>query len=249
MRFRLPEVHDIAVDVDGRTFDGAWSIVLGQLVVYYNGHSSGVENPQYGHDEIARGMLLELIREHYVPLEAIAADLPPMIREAAHVYINNLDGEDSAEVLVAAFGDAEPGSPAHRRLSWLCVNAITPIVPYWKLMCDSDGPEQTLGTLRRWLDDPATPVDWEAACRPEVALRDGEVVGDCDACRLEPTADAVAAAAGYLRSADASLAVAALDDASCAWSEGCHPEENSGRFESWLVLSVLPQAFAGQSSG
>jgi hypothetical protein len=247
--FQLPDVHDIAIDVVGRTFDGSWSIVLGEMVVYYNGHTSGVENPEENHDEIARGLLRELVREHYVPLEAIAADLPAAIREAAHLYINNLDDEDSSEILVDAFGDAEPGSAAHRQLSWLCVNALTPIVPFWKLMCDSDGPEQTLAALRRWLDDPATPVDWSAAGRPEVALRDGEVVADCDACRLEPTAAAVAATATYLQSADASLAVAALDDACCAWSEGCHPEEKSQRFETWLVLNVLPKAFAGAANG
>jgi hypothetical protein len=249
MSFRLPDVHDIAVVVDGRTFEGSWSIVLGQLVVYYNGHASGVENPHEAHDEVAREVLRELVREHYVPLEAIAADLPAVIREAAYVYVNNLDEEDSAAGLVAAFGDTEPGSTTHRQLSRLCVNALTPIVPFWKLMCDTNGPEQTLDNLRSWLEDPAMPVDWEAACRPEVALRDGEVVGDCDACRLEPIATAVAATAEYLQFADAPAAVAALDHASFAWSEGCHLEENLQRFERWLALDVLPSASVCGSSG
>jgi hypothetical protein len=116
------------------------------------------------------------------------------------------------------------------------------IVPAWKHMCDGNAPEETLNDLRKWLRDPMHAVDWATVITPAVGRRDGVPVGDCDACRLIPTADAVASTARYLQSADPADATAALLSASSAYDEGCHSDDAPDRFEKWPVFDVLQAA-------
>lgn len=239
MEFALPTIHDIAIDIDGRRFEGSWYVTMNDMIVNYNGHTASTAERATSANEIALDMLGDLVRDHYVDLKSIPSHLPPAVRQAAHYYLNSLDDDQTVNELVASFGQSTVASQVHRQLSWLCVNALGMIVPFWKLMCDNDAPEQTFRGLRQWLDDPSHPVDWSTARRPSVAMRDGVKVSDCDSCRLEPTADAVAQTADYLQTADASSVVAALLFAAGAYDEGCHSPDTPDRFEKWLVFGAL----------
>ncbi|QDU37203.1 hypothetical protein Mal4_15120 [Maioricimonas rarisocia] len=244
MEFSLPEIHEISVDVDGRQFDGSWYVVLQDMIVNYNGFTASTNGCPSNADEVAKGMLRQLVAAHYVRPESIPAGLPPSVREAAHRYINESLEESQAASFVASFGKAERGALLHRQLSWMCVNALAMIVPAWKYMCDGNAAEETYLDLRQWLGDPSHPVDWKSATTPAVATRDGLRVGDCDACRLEPIASAVAHTARYLQSADPADATESLESADEAYDEGCHSRGAPDRFSKWLVFDVLPRALA-----
>lgn len=239
MEFKLPEIHDLRVEIEGRRFDGCWYIVGDDMVVNYNGYTASTRQRQTNADDIAQAMLRDLVEKHYVRLESISTSVPQPIRLAAHRYVNASDEESAAQELVASFGDSTAGTLAHRQLSWLCVNGASMVVPAWKFMCDGNAAEETLNDLREWLQNPLHAVDWATAIRPAVGRRNGIPVGDCDACRLEPTADAVASTARYLQTADPADAATALLSASYAYSEGCHSEEAPERFEKWLVFDLL----------
>lgn len=243
MTFMLPEVHDIRVEFDGQCFDGSWYIILGDMIVNYNGYTASTRERKADANEVAVEMLGKLVETHYKRLESIPANIPQPIRLAAHHYVNASDDESAAQDLVASFGESIVGSIVHKQLSWLCINCISTIVPVWKFMCDGNAVEETFNDLRRWLRDPMHPVDWKTAVKPAVGRRDGVQVGDCDACRLEPTADAVASTARYLQSAAQADATAALLSASYAYDEGCHAEDAPDDFKNWLVFDVLPAAF------
>ncbi len=53
MDFKLPEVTDIETEVDGRAVSGSYSVMLGDLVVYYRGHTSSRRKPAAGIREVA----------------------------------------------------------------------------------------------------------------------------------------------------------------------------------------------------
>lgn len=247
MKFKLPEIHEITVEVDGERFEGSWYIILGDLVINYNGHTASTHQRKTNADAVAKKMLGDLVEKHYVRLETIPAGIPQTIRQAAHHYANGSLEESAAAELVASFGRSIVGSLTHRQLSWLCINGISMIVPAWKHMCDGNAAEEVFADLRQWLQDPLYAVDWATATTPAIALRDGIRVGDCDACRLEPTAEAVAHTARYLLSANAADATAALLSASDAFDEGCHTPDAPDRFEKWLVLNVLKSALDCQA--
>ena len=239
MEFKLPDVHEISVDVDGQRFDGSWYIILNDMVVNYNGYTASTAERKAGADEVAVRLLRDLVEKHYTRLESISAAIPHAIRLAAHRYVNSPDEDSGAADFVASFGDSVKESAIHQQLSWLCVNALWMIVPAWKHMCDGNAAEDTFNNLRQWLQDPTHTVDWPTATTPAIALRNGVRVGDCDACRLEPTADAAAHAARYLQSAHSVDAAATLLSASYAYDEGCHSIDAPDRFEKWLVFEAL----------
>lgn len=239
MEFKLPDIHEISVDIDGDRFDGSWYIILNDMVVNYNGYTSSTSDLATDADEVAVKMLHELVTKHYVQLESIPASIPQAIRLAAHQYVNSSEEETDAGRFIAAFGESATESAVHKKLSWLCVNALSMIVPAWKHMCDGNSAEDTYNNLRQWLQDSTHPVDWPVAKTPAIARRNGVRVGDCDACRLEPTADAVASAAKYLQSGKPDDATAILVSASYAYDEGCHSRDAPDRFEKWLVFDVL----------
>jgi len=242
MKFRLPEIHQIGLDVDGERFDGSWYVVLDQMVVNYNGHTASTGQQERNADQVATRMLADLVRTHYVRLDSVPAGIPESIRLAAQRYANESLEESATANLVASFGRSSIGSHTHQQVSWLCVNGISMIVPAWKQMCDGNAAEETFTNLRQWLLDPRHAVDWETVTTPAIALRDGVPIGDCDACRLEPTAEAVAHTARYLKVADAADATAALLSASYAYNEGCHAPDAPDRFGKWLVWNVLESA-------
>ena len=171
-------------------------------------------------------------------LESLRAVVPHQLLAAAHEYVNSAEEDVATEEFVAALGD--PGRLSHQQISWLCVNALSMIVPTWKHMCDGDAAGEVYGQLRNWLEDSSHEIDWVVATVPAVARRNGERVEDCDACRLEPTADAIASAAAYLHTSKPSDAIACLLAANSAYQEGCHTADAPERFEKWLVFEALP---------
>lgn len=243
MPFELPETIDIEQEIDGRRFEGAYSFMLGDMVVYYNGHTKSVRKPDADTQKVALDMLRQLVQENYVGMGSIPRDLPQRMREAALEYVNSFDDEEPIRALVESFGEASVGSHTHTQLSWLCVNAVQPIVPFWKFMCDDDTPERTLDDLAQWLCNRAHSVDWESARQPAVARRDGLKIVDCDACRAEPIAKAVAHCANYLQNGQIESAVETIFEAWGAHSEGCWPEDEQRPYERWLVEFALPNAF------
>jgi len=243
MTFKLPEVTDIEADVDGRRVTGAYSVMLGDLVVYYNGHTSSIRKPTRNMRELAIEMLQELARKNYIGIESVPSELPQHIREAAVKYANCPDDDELIRELIVSFGPSTVGSDVHVQVSWLCVNAVQPIAPFWKAMCDDDTPEQTLLKLRRWMNDRAQPVDWELARRTLVGYRDGRRIEDCDACRVEPIAKALASCADYLHTAHLESAVETILEAWGAYSEGCWPESEERPFERWAVEVAIPNAY------
>lgn len=240
MDFQLPDVHEISIDVDGKRFDGSWYIIWNRMIVNYNGYTASIPELTTDANEVAERMLRDLVTKHYIPLELIPETIPLAIRVAAVQYINSAEEDVAGAEFVASFGESVPASEVHQQLSWLCVNALSMIVPAWKYMCDSNTAEDTFNSLQQWLQDPSHRVDWQAATTPAIALRDGVRVGDCDACRLEPTADAVANAARYLQSAEPAHATNCLLSANEAYGEGCHSRDAPDRFPKWLVFDVLP---------
>lgn len=247
MEFKLPDIHEINVLVDGQRFDGCWYIILNEMIVWYNGYTASTHQRKTDADEVAVTLLGELVTKHHVPLEAIPSTLPHAMRLAAHSYVNSFDDEDTTAELVSSFDVAVIGSAGHQQLSWLCVNALSMVVPAWKQMCDGNAAEDTFNNLRQWLHHPRHAVDWQAAVTPAVALRNGVRIGDCDACRLEPIADAVTSTARYLQSAQPADATATLLSVEGAYSEGCHSPAAPDRFVTWLVFDVLPVSLERKS--
>lgn len=242
MGLGMPEVHDITVEVDGQTFEGAWWVSLNDMIVWYNGYGARTAQQSEGANEIALKMLEELVREHFIPLNSVPLSLPPAVRETAHNYLNSMDDQQLTAKLIRSFGSSVVGSQAHRQVARVLINALGMVVQFWKDMCDDDVPEKTFNDLRQWMSDSSHPVDWQNACKPSVAKRNGVQVVDCDACRLVPIADAVAQTARYLQSANTESAVEALCSVAGAWDEGCHFRDVPDRFEKWIVYEVLPFA-------
>lgn len=253
MELKLPPNQELRIEVDGEVFHGSWYIILDRMVVNYSRYTTSTHEFQTNAAAVVERMLRELVEKHYTRLGSIPSAIPQTIRLAAHRYVNRLinsvDEDEATADLVASFGESVTGSAAHRQLSWLCVNSISMIVPAWKFMCDGNAPEETFNTLRNWLQNPEQVVDWSAAMTPVIPLRKGARIDDCHACRLEPTADAVASTARYLRSADIADAIAALCAACYAYDEGCHSSDAPERFEKWLVFDVLSTALACQPLG
>jgi hypothetical protein len=252
MTLEIPDFTDIEVEIDGRQFRGAYSVMLGDLVVYYNGHTSSVRKPTTNLREVAVDLLRELVREHHVDISSLSSELPQAIRDAALAYVNGFDDDTLIRDLIESFGSAPAGSVAHSHVSRLCLEALQPIVPFWKFMCDDEGPVQIVGELNRWITDRSFRIDWESARRPFICYRDGQRVQDCDACRVEPIAQAVAHCADYLQTGNMDSAVATLAQACAAYDEGCSPEGEERSFEQWLVEEVLLKAYRfkpGEASG
>lgn len=94
MGFRLPEGTEIEVEDGGRRFRGDYSVMLGDLIVYYNGHTASVRKPDTDMHDTAIDMLRQLVRENYVEIDSVPSDLPQRIREAAWKYVNSFDDDE-----------------------------------------------------------------------------------------------------------------------------------------------------------
>lgn len=243
MKFSLPKVVDIQTEMAGRTIKGSFYEVLGDLVVNYNGRTASVKKPKTHLHEVALELFQKLVQEHYVPISAIPGELPEPMREAALEYVNSMDEDESVRALILSFGEFPIGSRVHQQVSWLCVNSLHLIVPFCKWMCGDDGPERILASMIRWLKDPSYPLDWESARRPLEARLGGVKIEDCDACRVEPIAQAVACCADYMQTANIDSAVKTLLSAWGAHAEGAWPPDQDQPFELWLVQIALPHAY------
>ena len=247
--FSLPEVTDIEIAMDGRTVAGAYSVMLGNLVVYYNGRTSSVSKPESNVHETAIQMLQDLVRQNYIEINRVPSELPEPIRQAAAAYVNSFDDDEPIRELLNAFGQSDSGSHVHTQVCWLCINALQPIVPCWKTICDDDAAQQILAELQRWLKDRSYLINWEAARQPLVARRGGIKIEDCDACRVEPIANALAHCADYLQTAHTDSAVKVILEAWGAHAEGCWPADEERPYEQWFIEVALPKAYQCQEVG
>ena len=161
----------------------------------------------------------------------------------------DLDGRNDIARLVPAFGPFAVGDATHRRLSWLCVNALRMVLHCWDEICDGPDARDRLAALAAHLrgddPDPDRPVTLE----PAVPTRDGLVIGDCDVCRVGPIAEGVALAARFAEGGDPADAAEALRRAQWSGDEGCwwhdpHDASSAPRpFGGWFVLHALPAAW------
>ena len=237
----MTETHDISVEIDGKRFNGAWSDVMGEMVVYYNGFTASTYPVPEEPDTIAKELLADLVREHYCDLESLPKSIPEAIRVSAHELLNADMDEDfeAIEDLVHSFGDSPNDSLANQRLAWLCVNSLSMIVLSWKHMCDDDLAEPAHAKLVQKLLDATIQVDLDSMTTPIIAKRNGVPVADCDECRLRPTAEAIASTATFLQTGKYSAAINAIWSAYNAYEEGCHLADAPETFSEWLVQDVL----------
>src|SRR5687768_9341442 len=121
--FLLPKVTNIETSVGGRLVAGAYSVMLGDLVVYYNGHTSSVRKPETDVHETAIQMLQHLVRQNYIEISGVPTELPEPIRKAATEYVNSFDDEEPIRELIQAFGQSNLNAHVHTQVSWLCINA------------------------------------------------------------------------------------------------------------------------------
>ncbi len=244
MEFKLPESQQITLEIEGERHEGSYYFLFGQMVVNFRGSTSSCVTPEGQPHAVAGQMFRDLVKKHHVSLSEIPTKWPENVRQAAYAYVNSDDDESSLDDLIKSFGEPKPGSPAFRQIAYLCLMALEVVVPAWKEICDGNELEETTTELWKRLKDPDHEIDWRAACSPKPALRHGQQIEDCDACRAEPLADAVASTASFLRTGNISNACDALASASAAHDEGCHPDDEFDSFQRRLVFSLLPSVLA-----
>lgn len=244
MEFQFPESHPLEIEIEGVKHKGSFYFLLGQMVVNFKGNTSSQIAPEGETHDAAEQMLRTLVQEHCVSISEIPSEWPEDIRQAAHACINSGDDESSLDDLIRSLGEPEPDSLAFKQIAILCLKSLDVVVPAWKEMCDANDLEETTAELWKRLEDPDHSIDWEGACSPKPALRQGKQIKDCDACRAEPLAEAVAATATFLRTANIESAFDALSSASAAHDEGCHPDDEFDSFQRRLVFSLLPSVLA-----
>ncbi|NNJ27009.1 hypothetical protein [Alienimonas chondri] len=171
-----------------------------------------------------------------------------------------LEGRGDIVRLLPAFGsfdsgDPHPGGRGHARLCWLCVNAIRTVLHCWDGIAENPEARDHLSALADvlrgdwFLNGEGDEPDWAPLTEAAVAIRDGVKVNDCDACRVEPVASAVAHAARFARDGDSTDAAACLADVGVSADEGCwwhdpaNPESAPEAFAPWFARHVLPAAW------
>lgn len=244
MEFKLPESQQITLEIEGERHEGSFYFLFGQVVVNFRGSTNSCVTPEGQPYAVAEQMFRDLVKKHHVSLSEIPTEWPEKVRQAAHAYINSDEDESSLDDLIKSFGEPKHGSLAFKQIAILCLMGVEVVVPAWKEICDGNELEETTAELWKRLEDPNHSIDWEAACSPKPALRHGQQIEDCDACRAEPLADAVSATASFLRTANIESAFAALASASAAHDEGCHPDDEFDSFQRRLVFSLLPSVLA-----
>ena len=161
----------------------------------------------------------------------------------------DLDGRNDIARLVPAFGPFAVGDDTHRRLSWLCVNALRMVRHCWDEICDGAGATERLSALADHLRGEDADLAWALRGEPLVPTRDGIVIGDCDVCRVGPIAEGIGLAGRFVLSGDPAEAAEALRRAQWSENEGCwwhDPGDSSSAprpFGGWFVLHALPAAW------
>ena len=157
------------------------------------------------------------------------------------------EGRDDPARLIPAFGSSAVGNDTHRRLCWLCVNAARMVRHCWDEMAENPDARDALEVLAAHLR--GAEVDLDPLTEPAVAVRDGRRVSDCDACRVEPVAAAVATAALFALHADVNDAGVCLQHVQAAADEGCWWDDASDAraadrpFAAWFVAYALPASW------
>jgi hypothetical protein len=173
------------------------------------------------------------------------------ILAAAQSYVVSLDDDEmgyeeiEAETqLIDAFGIQKIGDDAHRCATWLCVLASQKVLYGWAaLECEGDLPSQTIEAVSKWVQEGIQPRDWQLLTTPAQARRKGRVIMDCDACRAEPIASAVAHTARFARTAAPEDAVQVLSDVFTAISEGVYWSEGDPMdVQKWVGTVAIPAA-------
>ena len=164
-----------------------------------------------------------------------------------------LGGRADEKRLVLAFGDFRPGDLTHRRLCWLCVNACRTVRHCWDGIAENPDARDRLAGLSAHLRgedrDDGGRFDLDGATVPAVPLRGGRPIVDCDVGRAGSVADAVAAAAKFVLTADPGDAAGCLGDVWLAVDEGCwwhdpkNPDSAPEEWAAWFVRHALPAAW------
>ena len=166
-----------------------------------------------------------------------------------------MEGPHDMIRLLPAFGPFKPGDETHARLCWLCVNAVRMVRHCWDGIAENPDARDRLADLADllrgdwFLKGEGPEPDWAPLTEAAVALRDGSMVNDCDACRVEPVAAAVARAARFARDGDVNAAAACLQSVQVAESEGCwwcdptEPDAANEEFAPWFARRALPAAW------
>jgi hypothetical protein len=151
--------------------------------------------------------------------------------------------DGAALLLIEAFGITGLGDMGHRRAAWLCVLAVRKVLYGWaELGCEGDAPAQAVEAVADWVQTGEVPPDLEPLCVPAPAIRNGQVIDDCDACRARPIAAAAARLASFARSGDPADAVDVLFLVWCTIDEGIH-RPNDMPFGEWIATVALPAAY------
>ena len=148
-----------------------------------------------------------------------------------------------------AFGTFELGDETHRRLGWLCVNALRMVLHCWDEICDRADARVRLAALAAHLRGEDSDLMWALRSEPMVPTRDGIVIQDCDVCRVGPIAEGIGFVGRFVLSGEPADAAEALRRARWSENEGCwwhDPDEPSSAprpFGGWFVLHALPAAW------
>lgn len=168
-------------------------------------------------------------------------DFPEALQAAARALLAYSAGEDSYRELISGFGELRPGTESHEKAVLFCCHAVRRVIYGWEALgCDGTLPEQGLTAVEQWVFTGAPVADNWTVDAP--ALRKGRRIVDCDACRAEPIASAVAELASFAQTADKEKGRSVLSDVAMAISEGIESPD-SLEFGNWLVQVALPAAW------
>jgi hypothetical protein len=172
----------------------------------------------------------------------ISGWLPALVRDAALRYATDQATDDLALYLFESFGIIRVGDEAHRRAVWLCVLAAGKVIYGWDaLKCEGDAPARAVEAAARWVES-GVAADWVLLSTPAPAVRGGQVILDCDACRSGPIAAAAAHTARFVHSVAPAAAAEVFFNVWCAIDEGVHWLAVMP-FEQWVATVALPAVF------
>lgn len=171
--------------------------------------------------------------------------LPERLQQAAQRFVAGDDDDDLAMALdvIRGFGIPRLDDEVKRRVAMLCVLVTRRVLFGWtSLGCEGERPADAIRAALDWIRTGKMGTDWPGHCVPAPAICDGEILGDCDACRAEPIASAAARTAYFITTGNPVDAALALCEAQGAALEGvAFPD--SLAFEEWVATIAIPAAF------
>lgn len=142
--------------------------------------------------------------------------LPERLQQAAQRFVTGDDDDDLALALdvILGFGLPQRDDGVKRRVAMLCVLATRRVLFGWTgLECEGKQPAIAIQAALDWIYTGELAVDWPAHCLPAPAIREGNIIGDCDACRAEPIATAAARTVYFIMTGNPVDAALVLCDA------------------------------------